>query len=44
MEQDRIHLLKNVLLFAEDDDMPMLAVEVKLNLDKRHLPPPIDLA
>jgi hypothetical protein len=43
-EQDGIDLLKHVLLFAEDDDLPMLAVKAKQNLDKRYLPPPIDLA
>ncbi|KAF2023767.1 hypothetical protein EK21DRAFT_80132, partial [Setomelanomma holmii] len=43
-EQEGIVLLKGVLLFVEDDDLPMLAVEAKQNLDKRYLPPPIDLA
>jgi hypothetical protein len=43
-EQDGIDLLKDVLLFVEDDDLPMLAVKAKQNLDKRYLPPPIDLA
>jgi hypothetical protein len=44
-EQDGIDLLKDVLLFGEDDeDLPMLAVKAKQNLDKRYLPPPIDLA
>jgi hypothetical protein len=43
-EQDGIDLLKDVLLFVEDDDIPMLAVKAKQNLDKRYLPPPIDLA
>ncbi|KAF1358609.1 hypothetical protein EJ07DRAFT_123470 [Lizonia empirigonia] len=43
-EQDGIDLLKGVLLFDEDDDLPMLAVKAKQNLDKRYLPPPIDLA
>jgi hypothetical protein len=27
-------LLKGVLSFVEDDDLPMLAVEAKQNLDK----------
>jgi hypothetical protein len=43
-EQDGIDLLKGVLLFNEDDDLPMLAVKAKQNLDNRYLPPPIDLA
>ena len=43
-DQDGIDLLKTVLLFDEDDDLPMLAVKAKQNLDKRFLPPPIDLA
>ncbi|KAF2844531.1 hypothetical protein T440DRAFT_523428 [Plenodomus tracheiphilus IPT5] len=43
-EQDGIDLLKDVLLFVEDDGLPMLAVKAKQNLDKRYLPPPIDLA
>ncbi|OAL42514.1 hypothetical protein IQ07DRAFT_606647, partial [Pyrenochaeta sp. DS3sAY3a] len=43
-EQDGIDLLKGVLLVIEDDDLPMLAVMAKQNLDKGYLPPPIDLA
>jgi hypothetical protein len=43
-KQDKIDLLKGVLLFDEDDDLPMLAVKAKQNLDKRYLPLPIDLA
>jgi hypothetical protein len=43
-EQDGIDLLKDVLLFVEDDDLPMLAVKAKQNLDKRYLPPPVDWA
>jgi hypothetical protein len=37
-------LLKGVLSFVEDDDLPMLAVKAKQNLDKRYLPPLIDSA
>jgi hypothetical protein len=43
-EQDGIDLLKGVLLFDEDDDLPLLAVKAKQNLNKCYLPPPIDLA
>jgi hypothetical protein len=42
-KQDGMDLLKSVLLFVEDDDLPMLAVKAKQNLDKRYLSPPIDL-
>jgi hypothetical protein len=37
-EQDGIDLFKGLLLFVADDDLPMLAVKAKLNLDELYLP------